>query len=276
MKDSLVYNIPATMVEAYRGRNIIVRSRDPAEVVRRLAGYDMEGLAYLQILGAEANIDDLLRWEHPVPVELVIEDPEVDLPRLYRYSPVSADRPVRVSVPVTAGFSKVVKLALSLNFAVKLELFQPEPKLIEPLLHIAEIYLRQSTISQPVDYIHSIFMAFYHGEPVSLWAVQEEDPSYNRFVTDKGLETISERFAGANLKGDLASFIKGFTEELLDEDRECGDCRFFRACLGYFKWPVREYRCDGVKTIFEMLSKAAVELKRDLSLVPSPRGKVRP
>ena len=173
----MVYNIPATMIEAFRGRDLIVRSHDPAEILQRLLPDDLERMAYLQILGTGGAIDPLMRWGPSIPVDLVVQNLEADLPLLYRYSPLLAERPVRVSVPVVAGFSKVVKLALSLNFAVKLEVSQPEPALIEELLRVATLYLHQSTVSQPVEFIHSIFLAFYNRTPVTLWAIQEEDPA---------------------------------------------------------------------------------------------------
>ena len=131
MIESIVYNIPATRIEAYRGRDLIVRSHDPSELLKKLVLGDLKRIACLQILGTGGSIDPLLRWGPSIPVDLVVQDPEADLPLLYRYAPLPADRPVRVSVPVVPGFSKIVKLALSLNFAVKLEISQPEPALIE-------------------------------------------------------------------------------------------------------------------------------------------------
>jgi hypothetical protein len=267
---SIVYNIPATMIEAFRGRDLIVRSHDPSEVLQKLAQDDLERLAYLQILGTGGSIDSLLRWGPSIPVDLVVQDPEADLPLLYRYAPLPADRPVRVSVPVVPGFSKVVKLALSLNFAVKLELSQPEPALIEELLRVATLYLHQSTVSQPVEFIHSIFLGFYNRTPLTLWALQEEEPALFRYVTDQGAETLSRRFAGVELKYGVASFIKEFTTALLSEKQECGDCRFFENCAGYFKWPRREYRCDGVKALFRTLQAAAEELRADLAAFDTP------
>jgi hypothetical protein len=272
LSDSIVYSIPDTMIEAYRGRNLIVRGRDPSLMVDRLATHDLERVQYLQILGTGGNIDSLMRWENAVPVDLVVENTEADLPLLYRYSTMRAERPVRVSVPVVPGFSKVVKLALSLDFAVKLELSQPEPAMIDELLQVAGLYLHQTTVSQPVEYIHSMFLAFYHGDPVTLYTVQEEDPSRNRYITDHGTETISRRFAGGDLKYGVLSFIKRFTEELLTEKQECTDCEFFNSCLGYFKWPRKEYRCDGVKALFQRIMEAAEELKADLSSFHSPSG----
>ena len=265
LKESIIYNIPAAMADAYPGQSLILRSREPSELARRVASCDPERIAYLQIPGVGGDVEELLRADRPVPVDVVVEDPEADLPRLYRFAPVAADRPVRISVPVSAGFHKVVKLALSLHFAVKLEPAQPGPEMTDPLLQVADLYLHQSTVSQPVEYLHSLFLAFYHGAPVSLWAVQEEDPSCNRFVTDRGVETISRRFAEAERQYDFTSFPEKFAEELVREKRECHDCPFFETCLGYFKWPRKEYRCDGVRAVFELLRKAGRELKKDLA-----------
>ncbi|MDR3556156.1 MAG: hypothetical protein P4L55_15490 [Syntrophobacteraceae bacterium] len=276
MSDSIVYNIPITMIEAYRGRTLVVRSHDPSMIVQRLAGHDLEMVEYLQVPVTGGDIDSLLHWEHAVPVDLVIHNPEADLPLLYRYSAMQAARPVRVSVPVAPGFSKVVKLALSLDFAVKLEFSQPGPALTEELLRVADLYLHQSTVSQPVEFIHSMFLAFYKGDPVALWIVQEEDPARMRYITARGIETISRRFAGVELNEALPSFIENYIEGLIKEEGgECNDCEFFDSCLGYFKWPRKEYLCEGVKALFQRLKEAAEELKADLSSFHSPKGENR-
>lgn len=275
MAESIVYNIPATMVEAFQ-RDIVVRFIDPSEMLQKLTQDDIKRLAYLQILGIGGDIDSLMHWEHSVPVDLVIQHLELDLPLLYRYSPLIAERPVRISVIVAAGFSKVVKLALSLNFAVKLEVTQPEPALIEELLQIVNLYLHQSTVSQPVEFIHSIFWSFYNRNPVTLWAIQEEDPAHFRYITDLGVETLSRRLAGVESKYGVASFIREFTEELLSEKQECGDCAFFENCAGYFKWPRREYRCDGVKALFQTIRAAAGELRADIASFSTPGQENRP
>ena len=82
MSDSIVYNITVTMIEAYCGRNLVVRCHDPSTMVQRLATHDLERLAYLQVLGTGGNLDGLMRWERAVPVDLVVQNPEADLPML--------------------------------------------------------------------------------------------------------------------------------------------------------------------------------------------------
>jgi hypothetical protein len=262
--DSIIYNIPAALFDTCKERDTIVRSHHPLELVERLSGKDLRRLSYVRLLSLNADIDPLVNWEVAPPVDLVVHDPHKELPLLYKYSPLVARQPVRVCVPVVSGFSKVVKLAVSLNFAVKLELSQPKPSLLEEMSAVLNSYLRQSTVSQPVEYFHSIFLAFYHGHPVTLRHIQEEDPAHFRFLTDSGEERLPGRFNEIAIRGDAALFGKKFGEELLAEEGECCRCGFFQNCCGYFKWPDKAFPCEGVKSIFKTLKKAVEELKQDL------------
>lgn len=134
------------MIEAYRGQKLVVRCNDPSMIVQRLATRDLKRVESLQLPVTGDDIDSLIHWEHAVPLDLLVRNPEADLPLLYRYSTMPARRPVRVTVPVAPGFGKVVKLALSLDFAVKLEPSQPKQALVEELLHVADLYLHQTTV----------------------------------------------------------------------------------------------------------------------------------
>ncbi|MFP5213715.1 MAG: hypothetical protein ACLGPL_10075, partial [Acidobacteriota bacterium] len=197
--------------------------------------------------------------------------------RLYRYSQLPDYRSFRVSVPVVRDFGRMVKLALALNMAVKLEFGQPEPELMEEVLDQANLFLHQPSVSQPVEFFYSVFMGFYHEYPVSLWAIQQEDSYSNRFVTEEGSEAISKRLIGAVPKGYLSGFGEEFRHGLLSEGAECLNCPFAQICLGYFKWPSTSYHCDGgVKVLFRTLQEAALELKQDLSSFSSSNEKGEP
>lgn len=100
---------------------------------------------------------------------------------------------------------------------------------------------------------------------MSLWEIAEEDPSQVRYITDDGEETISRRFAGSKLEGDLGGFLDRYGQELLSERRECHGCEFFNRCGGYFKWPDKSYDCAGIKRLFTTLSSAAEEVQHDLA-----------
>lgn len=267
--DSVVYNIPVSMIGAYRGRRLIVRSHHPAEIVGALSAEDLESVSYLQVLSVRSEPERLTCWGQGIPVDLVIQDPEVDLPLLYQCTPLLDRHAVRVTIPVVPGFNRVVKLAVSLDFAVKLEVSQPDPSLVDELSRVADSYLHQATVAQPVEYFHSLFLAFYRGDPVTLWSIQEEDPLQVRYITDEGRETLSRRFAESDLKGDVTTFVTRFEEALLAEKAECCGCEYLAHCSGYFKCPDREYRCDGVKTLFRTLKSAAEELRGDLAAFTS-------
>lgn len=272
MIDSLVYSIPASMVAAYRGRSIIVRSRNPAEIVETLAMEDLARVSYLQILSLGAEPHPLMHWGHMIPVDLVVQDVEEDLPLLYKWSPLPANHPVRVTVPVTTGFSKVVKLALSLDFAVKLNVYQPSPAVTEEMLRVLHAYLHQTTVTQPIEYFHSMFLALYREEPITLWAIQEEDPAYVRYIADDGRETLSMGCVGREPRGDITFFVQKFKEELKAHTDACSCCEFFEHCTGYFRLPGEEYQCEGVKIIFQILKEAAEQLRGDLTSFHSRGG----
>ncbi len=276
MKDSIIYNIPARLVPVFRGRKMIVRSHDPSEIVRNVTDGERGDISFVRVLSLTGEIDVMMGWGYGIPVELVVSHPCRDLPLLYRYAPLLEVHPIRVSVPLEPGFGKVVKLAVSLGFAVKVEGGQPEESLAAELQRIARFYLHQSTVSEPIEFFHSLFLAFYHQDPLSLWMIQEEDPSLIRFITDQGEETLPGRLAGEGDIQGLAAFLQALRDGTAVEAAECAGCVFLRQCLGYFKWPRKEYRCDVVKELLHTLYSAAEELRADMaSLDASGEGEGR-
>lgn len=255
------YNIPASMAEAYHGRDIIVRAHDPVAFPKYLSETDLERVAYLQLLSPSADADCLNRWGEGIPLDLILTEPEKDFPRLYRFSALLKKHPVRVSVPPVPGFGKAVKVAASLNFAVRIKGGQPDPGLEGEITDILELYLHHPAVSQPIEYFHSVLLGFFHERPFFLPEIQEEDPDCFCYVTDDGEEAISERFAAQGIIGKTAS--ADCIRSLVEENAECPDCEFLPHCRGYFKWPRREFSCEGVKQIFRTLKKAAATLKID-------------
>ncbi|MRR58590.1 MAG: hypothetical protein EG824_10320 [Deltaproteobacteria bacterium] len=269
MTDSMTYNIPVRMVPLFRGRKMIIRSRDPAEIVRNVADEDLKDLSFIKLCSLDGKIDSLTGWGYAIPVELVVTDICRDLPLLYRYAPLLGSHPIRVSIPLVPGFGKVVKLAVSLNFAVKLEGGQPGEQLRDELLAMARFYLHQSTVAEPIEFFHSLFLAFFHRDPVTLWTIQEEDPSLMRYITDRGEETMPGRLAGLGTDHELCSFLHELRAGLAAEEGECVGCEFFMQCRGYFKRPCKEYRCDVVKALMHTLRSAAEELRSDMASLPA-------
>jgi hypothetical protein len=276
MTDSVVFNIPAQRAKQYRGRPIIARSEQASELVAQLPDESFENLAYVQLLSLDGEIDDLIHWGQSLPVDIVMRDP-VEFPKLYRFADLLENHPVRVSIPVATHCYKAAKLAVSLNFAVKLVLTeQPDEALIAELAQILELYLHRPNVAQPVEYFHSTFLEFFHEQANTLWSVQEEDPTVVRYITGDGKETISPRFNGMSFGADLGSFVVDYQKTLLAEKAECESCEFWNNCGGYFKWPARQYSCDGVKKLFRTLQEAAGELRRELETFDESQGGKQP
>ena len=265
MTDPLVYNIPAKEIESFRGRNVIVRSSEPSDIVYCLWRVEQNSVRFIQLLNTPNDTSDLEGCGLGVPIEIELKDPVTEFSKLYNYTNLIDSHPVRVAIPALPGFSKAAKLAVSLNFDVKLELGQPDAFLIEELESILDFYLHRPNVHQPVEFFHSTLLSFFRNEPVSLWELAEEDPAQVRYLTDDGQQTISKRFVGFDVDGGLDDFVDRYGNELLTEKRECSGCEFFSRCGGYFKWPDKSYDCSGVKKLFRTLKSAAEELRLDLA-----------
>jgi len=257
---SVVYNIPANQVPVYRENRIVLRIHNPVELQQCLPAVDPQNLIYVQWFVPSSDDNNAVLKQIEAPLDLVLSNPKVDFPCLYDYAALADECPLRVSIPVVPGFGKAVKLAVSLNCAVKLEVAQPDPALIAELAEIVRFYLHKATVTQTIEFFHSLLGSFFRQEPITLWEIQEENPVYARYITEQGEEIIAPRFSGASPD----YFEARFQEELIAGQAECCECDFLAQCQGYFKWPDRNYRCDGVKSIFQMLRDAALELKNDL------------
>ena len=268
---NMVYNIPINLLAKYRGRKVVVRSYDPEELVKALSGYDMENLIAVQLLSMSGDIDALADWGCGIPVDLVMLHPETEFPILYRHAKLVDKHPLRVCIPVVNGFSKAVKVAASLKLLIKLEVLQPDPSLIEEIHRALNFYIHNPAVALPIEYFHSTFLAIYHNEPTSLWDVQEENPADIRYVTEDGKETVARRLGSTKITGNLDNFIGNLQGELFAEREECYECKFFKNCGSYFKWPNKNYRCDGVKTLFYAIDEAAREMKDNITVFHQPQ-----
>ncbi|MCI0387644.1 MAG: hypothetical protein MOB07_02575 [Acidobacteria bacterium] len=273
--NTVVYNIPVNLVSAYRGRDVIVRSQDPAELVGALSEDMFENLIGVQLLDMTADADAMADWGYAIPVDLVMRDPITEFSLLYRHAKLLDKHPLRALIPAVPGFSKAVKIANSLQFVVRLELGQPDPTVIEEMLASLNYYLHHASVSQPIEFFHTTLVSFYDRHPITLWDVQEEDPLYVRYVREDGSETIARRSVGEIVNDDLNSFVANLQETLLAERGECSACEFYENCGGYFKWPRRDYECDGVKTVFRTVRDAASELEHDLKIFSEARTEAR-
>jgi hypothetical protein len=149
--DSLVYNIPARQIDAYRACSVIIRSSAPEEIAYHLRRPLKAPVLMIQLLGTPADTGVLEALGANIPIEIVLADPVAEYAQLYNYANLLDTHPVRVAVPVLPGFSKAARLAVSLDFAVKLEAHQPDEPLIQELMSVLGLYLHRNTVRQPIE-----------------------------------------------------------------------------------------------------------------------------
>lgn len=261
--DSLVYNIPANKVDLYQGSEVIIRSSNAAELAASLSRCDPAKVRFIQLLSTPADTSPLEGSFYSLPVDIHLSDPANEYIKLYDYANLLDSHPIRVSIEVVPGFSKAVKLAVSLNFSVKLEVEQPGPELIAELGSVLDLYLHRGSVRQPIEFFHSLLLSFCREEPASLWQIVEEDPSQVCYVNGDGEETISKRFIDQKELQPIR-YAELFQRQA-SSSIECSTCIFYERCRGYFKWPDIEYDCAGVKKIFATIESSARELQEDLA-----------
>lgn len=262
------YNVPLALVDSYPNRPLIIRAVDPSVAVQTLLPRELENLVALQLLDISAELDCLEQWNPSLPIEVVLNDPESETMKLYRLCKLQRSHPVRVVIPLVAGFSKAVRVASFLRLPVKIEGTQPDASLLEELSETLEFFLHNKAVCEPIDYFSGLLTAVLHKLPVTLWSIQEEDPALVRYVADDGTETLARR--PFNLQREnLDTFHFELTKQVLNPEAECASCEFFMNCGGYFKWPNPDYSCYGVKGILQRIRHSAHELQDDLSLYPA-------
>ncbi|MGW8193942.1 MAG: hypothetical protein ACWGOX_06715 [Desulforhopalus sp.] len=249
-----IFDVPANLIESYRGKQVRVRTTDPSMLVKSLDKEDLELLISIQLEDLDCDHTPLQQLGRDVPLELMVADPVADFSSLYNFSPLVETVPVRACIPLLAGFDKAVRVAAALHFAVKLEIGQPEAAMMPELANLLDFYLHSPGVTEPIEFFHSTLMACCHDQALTLWNIQEEDPLMFRHVDSAGKESYPGRLAGCDTLPDNPA-----------AHPECTACRFLGPCAGYFKWPDHTYTCEGVKKLFASIEIAARQLRTDIA-----------
>jgi hypothetical protein len=266
----VTYCIPTSLIDAHRGRRVVVRAPDVETLTRAVPHDDLEALAYFRLPLSADGPGALREWGRSVPVDLIIGNPAEQFPQLYRWAVLLDACDVRVSLPARPGFSKAARLAASLRFDIKLEIGQPGERESAEIQEVLEFYLHGASVHYPVEPFQSLLAAFCRGEAVSLWSVQEEDPAEFREVLDDGTEVAPGRLADAAHRGQAGPSVDEFEQALLASGAQCAACEFRPVCRGFFKAPCLEYPCNHVQPILGRLKSVAAELRRDVQACRNP------
>jgi hypothetical protein len=242
-----------------------VRAANADLLTEMLPQPDLDYLVAVQLLSLDSKPDRLENWGYSVPVELMLHNPSEEYALLYRFAKLLDQHPVRVSIPVVAGFGRAVRVAASLRFAVKLEIGQIEGIVVDELLQALDLYLHQSKLTQPIEFFHSTLEAFYYQQPTELWDIQWENPA--RVLT---LPMIvwspwpDARGSGCRIDHRSDRLCRRSQTDSLATRGECLNCEYFDYCGSYFKWPHKYYDCADVRVVFKTIEDAAMELGRDV------------
>jgi hypothetical protein len=258
------FNVPVPLVDSFKDQTIIIRSHEPSELVEALAKVNRDHLRYMELTSLNGDPNVLWEIEQTVPLNLVVDGGAFKFSSLYKFARgPRKQHPIRVTVPASPSFGRVVKLAGSLGFPVKIEATQPSHEIVEELIKILEYYLHNPTVSQPIEFFHSILNSLFRGNSATIWEIQEEDPSISQYVTDEGNTVLSRRLQTVEIRETDGDFVDGLKSQLLMEGGECRNCSYFSWCLGYFKLPDRQYKCHNVRRLFGSMQEAAAALSRD-------------
>jgi hypothetical protein len=258
------YNVPASLVDSFKDQNLIIRSRLSSELVEALSKVNPDRVWYLELTSLDDDPDIFSQLDRPMRLNLVVEEASPQFSSLYKFYGGGLERhPIRVTVMASPGFGKVVKLAGSLGFGVKIETTQPSVDLVREIMVILDYYLHNPTVSQPIEFFHSMLISFCNGVPITLWEFQEEDPSIVHYITDNGKAVLSRRLQTIKIPGTGSNYLDDLKQELLREGCECKACPFFSRCLGYFKVPDRQFGCHEIKMLLGAIGEAASSLASD-------------
>lgn len=256
--ESLAY-LPADLTEDYRAGPCVAVVRG-AEAFARCLQAPAPGVEWLQVEGLIGDGDVwalAAQGTVPIPLDVILEDPEREYSALYRLADVRLARQVQVTIPAKPGLMKALRLAASLQLPVRLLPGQPDGATLAELREAACFYLRDPMVEAPVEFFHSLLAAFQGQATGTLWSFLEEDPAIFSRCDDSGLPMRP------------AGFVESHWTRLAEEGAECADCRWASVCAGYFKWPDPAYGCAGVKELFAMIAAVGEEIARELASHPT-------
>ena len=264
----MIYNVPLALLSSYSDQDIVIRSSNCSALVEAVAQVEWERINSVQLLSTSGRLAGLRHLPPSLRIDLCVTDVLAGSDRVIAWSRALDGHPVRVVVPVIAGFSKVVKAALRAGLRVKLEIDQPDSSLVNELMDSLAFFIREPYVKEPVDLFYGVFRSFLTKQVESLWRIQEEHPSSHRYVTDSGEVTLAKRLSNIACTSDVATLLADHKLNLFGTKTECCTCRFFCRCEGYFKLPQAVFNCSEIKKFFKLVEDYAAELRKDLSELP--------
>ena len=255
--------MPVEYALAHSTGPIVVRVTT-ADDVAAVARLDRGRLVSIEVPPDLAGLD----WPDGVPLDVVLDNPARQAAGLYSLNPVARQRPVRVTVPGRPGLARAARVAMALQFPVRLLALQPSPEVLADLEEVLEVYLHGPQTSAPVEFFQSALAWLLRGDAPPAWIALELDPDWFPRAGDDIAE--NDRRTGKETDTPIVwppaqpGFVQARLAGLVDAGGECGDCPFREWCQGLFKWPDAAYDCGGVKRLLARVAESAAQLARDI------------
>jgi hypothetical protein len=254
-----VFSVPVSLINEFSEQDLTIRGNDSKTLVEALQKIEPSRIFSVQITALDADPTNFYQLDEPVRFEIMLSNP-AEFPKLYAFSDLLRRGPVRASIEARPGLFKAAKLALSINMPVKLRMGQPDSVVVEEAMKLADYSFRAVEVNQPVEFFHSLIMSNFAGAAMPIWAIQEEDPQYFKYVTDGG--AVENYRLGAGADSALLDAISNGSE-LPETFDDCRKCDHKAICRAYFKFPDPAYDCSAIKDFLNVCLTTAAELKGD-------------
>lgn len=239
---------------------VIVRNLEEFQQWLREATTAVQWIQVEGLLDQPTAWTDAARVKSDVALDVVVSDPLVEYPMLYRLVDVSNTRAVRVTIPVRKGFLKALRLASALHLPVRLLPTQPDEEQLQELMEAVDFYLHDPMVEAPIEFFHSVIGWRIGETPTDLWLALEQDPAAFARLDEAGNLQLPSQ--GGDGRGD--TFVKDHIDRLERAKSECVTCAWRDFCLGYFKLPDPAYSCEGVMKVLDQLGAAAIEIAAEI------------
>jgi hypothetical protein len=265
MSDSAIYTVALPWLDKYADRLLVPRSSDLRALDSAVSQWEGEGaLLHAQVSLPAENASCAQSLPDGLPIDLILPGPEA-YPQLYEWAEFGRDRPIRITVPMRPGFSRAVRLALSLDFAVKMTGHSIPDNLASETQQVLQHFLHHPAVSQPVDFLSGLLSAFCGRETRTLWEIQEEDPALFRYIGEAGAEECAPSMDADSCAATPAELFARYQSAVETAGGECVGCEFFDVCRGFFKWPDGRRGCANERAMLKTLQIAASELRREMA-----------
>ena len=140
----MIYNVPLALLSSYPKEDVVIRSSDPAALVKAALGDASNRIKAVQLLSPGQRIAGLAALPPSVEIDLCLTELHQEDGIIPVWSKLFKDRAARLVLPLVTGFSEPAKEALRAGLSVMLVIDQPDEALVEELKDLFVFFARET------------------------------------------------------------------------------------------------------------------------------------